>query len=599
MRSMDTCLASQEIRQLLKEKVIFGLWEKEGQIQPSSFEPSIGSTAYVIDTETGLFRPQEGQRVQRTLLELPKRQRSKINLHSDPELRRGYTYLIQLREPIKKDPRFKFIISSPKSSTGRVFPNTRLLADYNASFDEIQNFPDTKESLDLWLLFQPLAFNFLVNPEQTLNQLRFFSGSGARLSPKEILEEWQKHPLLCSRKGEELVPINDPRIANSLQIHLDLEGTETGGIVALRARENPHPIDFSKKEAYLAEDYFEPIKSNNGEIILEPGRHYLLSSKEVLNIPPHLNAELGAYSHLGLSGPLHRAGFVDNGFIGDLVFEVTSQEPTNIILRDNMPIGELQIFRTQVPDKIYGERIGSHYHGQKGPKTPKFFIPFDFEFAAKNYKKLKKIVLVQDAERLRPTRSCNTGFRRINSNEQERLFREIQDNPIFHSRYDCESDDEVLQIIPYVIIFNPEGKVFSYVRASNIQHYGEPGLFGRYSIGVGGHILQSDAPNFILNGLEREVETEEINFPDGRGPPIFQGTMYANETPVDIVHFGLIYTINSLGRIEPKESSIPRSRILSLDEIAKDPSIGDKYETWSRILIPHLPTLYGATTKIN
>jgi len=598
MPSLDTCLASQEIRELIDRGIFSVPSYSEERIQPSSFEPTIGGELFILDTDVSLFRPRESQTVYRTLLELPKRRRQRVDITGGFEVKRGYSYLMHLEEKISRTKKVQFILSSPKSSIGRTFPTARLLADYNASFDEIQIFPQSDAPLEIWLLYQPLAFNQIIRPGTSFNQLRFFSGSGAKLSPKQILKVWKDHPLLY-KKGLDgkTYPIQDPRIANSLQIHLDLEGAETGGIVALRARQNPMPIDLSKTREYHAEDYFEPLKAIGGELTIMPGEHYLLASKEVLRIPSNLNAELGPYSHLGLSGPLHRAGFVDNYFFGDLVFEVTSQESTKISLRHGMPIGELQIFRTHKPDKLYGKGIGSHYQGQTGPKTAKYFKSFDFETAARSHAKLQKIVLVEDTKGLLATRKQKTGFELISEREAEKLIRGIQENPLFHSRYDCEDDPLTQQIIPYVLIFDNKKRVFSYVRASDIRDYGERKLFGKHSIGLGGHILKGDAPDYIAQGLEREVSKEETIIMGKRSKPIVLGTMYQPNEEVDQVHFGIVYSILSTRGAIPDEKSIPQGGMLPIKRVMVDPNRFTDYETWSRILIPLLPELYETTLQ--
>ena len=44
---------------------------------------------------------------------------------------------------------------------------------------------------------------------------------------------------------------------------------------------------------------------------------------------------------------------------------------------------------------------------------------------------------------------------------------------------DCESDEEVLQVIPYVLLFDESKKIFTYIRASDIKDYGDERLFGK------------------------------------------------------------------------------------------------------------------------
>jgi deoxycytidine triphosphate deaminase/predicted NUDIX family phosphoesterase len=589
--SLDSCLASQEISELIRQGAVISPLFDESRVQPSSFEPAIGEEIFILDTESGLFRPQDSKTVYRTLLELPRGQRQKVDITEGFEIKKGYSYLVRLEEKIKPSSEFKFALSSPKSSVGRIFPNTRLLTDYNASFDEVHHFRG--ESLEMWLLLQPLAFNSIISPGLTLNQLRFFTGSGARLSAAEVLKEWKRNPILFSKSGgEECTPVQNPTITNALQIHIDLDGKETEGIIALRARSNPMPIDLRLERAYKAEDYFEPLKvDKKGKLVLETGRHYLISSKEILGIPSTLNAELGAYSHLALNGILHRAGFVDNGFFGDLVFEVTSQESTGIKLEDGMPVGELNLYRTKEPSKLYGAQIGSHYHGQKGPKTAKYFKPFDFGFAARNYEKLDRDVLVQDAQKLLTHRKKRLGFEPIEDSNAQGLVKEIEEKGFFHSRYDCEDDPFVLQVIPYVLVFGPNETVFSYVRAQDIKDYGDARLFGKHSIGLGGHIAKEDGPNFIASCLEREVAKEEVRIRGRLSKPTLLGTLFQPDKEVDKFHFGLIYGAYTDGEISLNESSIISSQMIPIREVPEEAG----YETWSRVLIPHLPSLYAQT----
>jgi len=588
------CLASQEIRELIKAGVIQVPNFDEGRIQPSSFEPVIGDTLFRLDTdEQGLFRTKQDQSVYRALLELPERKRRKVDISDGYELRRGFSYLFPLEERVSFGESFRYMKSSPKSSTGRVFPVTRLLTDHNPCFDEA-GIPHQGMTLQMWLLLQPLAFNLIAGPGLSFNQLRFFAGFDAQLRDSEIVSLWGKSPLLLSKTDEGMasVPVS-PAVAEALQLHLDLKGAETEGIVALRARQNPEPIDLRKSQDHTAEDYFEPVKSKDGSLVMRRGEHYLLTSEEVLNIPKHLNAELAAHSHHGLMGPLHRAGFADNGFHGKLVFEVTSEELSDVRLQDGMPIGELRIYRTGVPDKIYGKKIGSNYQLQ-GLKVAKYFRDFDFKSAARNYEKLNREVLVQDAMVLTGNRKANPfGF--ISSEDAKKILMDVSKG-FFHWRYDCEDDPSVLQVIPYTILFGPKKSVFSYVRAKDIADYGDKRLFGKHSIGLGGHIIRGDYPDYARRCLEREVFEEEVDVQGHITEPVLLGTLFATDSPVDRVHFGLVYGIYVDGDISPKERSISTGRLIPISEIQRDPDVQNEYETWSSILIPHLDKIWRLTS---
>jgi len=589
------CLNSQEIRKKIKKGLIISSGNAEEikkRIQPASFDPIIGGDIFILETETGgLFRPNQNETVYRTLLQLPNRQRQKRSTENF-EIKKGFTYLIPLEDRLTLR-QGEAIKSSPKSSIGRNFLNVRLLADYNPNFDEIHDNYKKDTNLTLWLLVQPLAFNAIIRPGLSLNQLRFFKGLDAQLTNAELAKELKKNKIIYERMKNGKLRALEPILNDGIQVHLDLTGRNTEGVTALRARHNPDPIDLSETEHYQAEDFFEPIVNRAGKIKIEKGEHYLFCSKEVLQIPSHLSAELKRTSNIGLRGDIHFAGFIDPGFKGDLVFEVKSDEPNDVVLTDeSIPLSSIQLIRNKKPDKVYSEEIGSHYVFQLGPKSSKVFKKFDYAFAARNYDKLSNLVLVQDANVLHQIRRTKEGFEPISKDSIGRLEKMIKDG-FFHVRYDCEKDEAVLQIVPYILIFDKNHKIFSYVRASNIKDYGDERLFGKHSIGVGGHIKSSDKPYFLKNGIYRELE-EEVKITGAREPNLV-GTIMAYTKDVDKVHFGLIYTLNCQ-KVSLKESSMISGRTLPIEKLAKD-NYQKKYETWSNILIPHLPLLKELVKK--
>lgn len=587
------CLNSQEIREKLAKGSIISSGDIEKRVQPASFDPVIGDEIYILETETGgLFRPRPNETVHRTLLQLPNRQRQKSSTENII-IQKGFTYLLPLEDRLILN-QGETIKSSPKSSIGRNFLNVRLLADYNPNFDEIRDNYKKGIPLMLWLLVQPLAFNAIIRPGLSLNQLRFFKGLDAQLTNTELAKELKKNKIIYERMKNGKLKALDPILNDGIQVHLDLTGRNTEGVTALRARHNPNPIDLSKTEYYPAEDFFEPIMNKDGKIKIEKGEHYLFCSKEVLKIPPHLSAELKRTSNIGLRGDIHFAGFIDPGFKGDLVFEVKSDEPNDVILTDkSIPLSSIQLFRNKIPDKVYSKEIGSHYFGQLGPKSSKVFEQFNYPYAARNIGKLSKLVLVQDANVLNKIRRTNEGFEPISKKSIRELERVIEEG-FFHSRYDCEYDEAVLQIIPYILIFNKNLKLFSYVRSSNIKNYGDKRLFGKHSIGVGGHIASIDKPDYLTNCINRELK-EEVKLTGAKEPKLI-GTLMAYKNDVDKVHFGLIYTLNCKS-VSPKESSIISGRTLSVEKLINDEDYQKKYETWSNVLIPHLPLLKKLVKK--
>lgn len=335
-------------------------------IQPSSFEPLIGGRGYILDAEQGLFRPTKDATIEESLAKLSTRDCVEFSTKNGYELKKGFAYLFPLDAGITLA-EGEYVKSSPKSSIGRIFVHVRLLTDYHPNFDEVHAHFSKGRSVKLWVLVQPLVFNIIIRPGVALNQLRFFHGYGARLDAAELRTLCDHEPLLLTQDRK---PATHIITEDGLWLHLFVPQEGIGG---LRARHNPHPIDLAQKNEYDPLAYFEPITACEGRIKIRKGEHYLLSSQEVLTIPATINSELRSHSHIGLQGPLHFAGFIDNGFVGDLVLELRSEEITDVILEDGLPIGLLDIFRTEQPDRLYGEEIGSHYYAQKGLRIAKFF----------------------------------------------------------------------------------------------------------------------------------------------------------------------------------------------------------------------------------
>ena len=178
-------LASQHIREaILNGGIVVGdsngkiSDSLEKRIQPASLDAAIGDELFVIDThEIGLFRPRSDKSVYRSLLELPKSRRREEDITNGYEVKKGFTYLIKLDSKISSMANsFRAVRSSPKSSMGRLFAHTRLLADGANTFDEFRIDLDNPKDVDMWVSLQPHAFNLIVYPGITLNQLRFLQG---------------------------------------------------------------------------------------------------------------------------------------------------------------------------------------------------------------------------------------------------------------------------------------------------------------------------------------------------------------------------------------------------------------------------------------
>jgi len=575
----------------------------ENRIQPGSHDTIVSKEAYALDTDEGVLRQGREKTVRRALLEIPKRQRQQINIKDGFEIKKDHSYLVRLEDQVVLKPDER-IISSPKSSIGRLFTSTRLMADFNPCFDEVSGVYNPDEPLNLWLLIQPTQFNLVLHSGISLNQLIFGTGEDLKLSEREIREEIEKRKILHKMDKNGNLSPTEHIINGGLQIHLDLIGEHTEGVAGLKARDNPNPIDLSKKGHYVPEEYFAPIIPKNEPITVENRDRLLLVSKEILSLPPHLSSGLGKYIPVGVTGSLHDAEVADNNFRGPLLYQVRLNELSKTSLSDGLPMSRLHFLKTsEVPDKLYGdEKTGSNYQNQRGPRVSKHFKNFDFKKAAKNHEKLDRMVLTQDAKILLKHRVAEEGFEPIRGINQEALFQDIGDG-FFHSRYDCEDDRSILQPISYCVIFGPDRKVFAYRRAKDIRNYGDERLFGKFSVGVGGHVRKTDGPplKYMITSLNRERK-QEVAITGEPTEPQLMGTLMARDKEVDNVHFGLIYAMHTTGTVTPNEASIPYGKMFSINDLnAKNPIretevFGEgEWETWSKILIPFLDPFYDQT----
>ncbi len=154
----------------------------------------------------------------------------------------------------------------------------------------------------------------------------------------------------------------------------------------------------------------------------------------------------------------------------------------------------------------------------------------------------------------------------------------------FRLRDTVEDDPTYLQVIPYVVFRNRQGRFLTYERGGK---GGESRLHARRSMGFGGHINDSDSvvPNdaFAI-GTMREI-AEELNVSWNMAGDSPMSILYTPTDSVGRVHIGFVMILDATR----DEVSSPDPAVLNLrwsdqDEILADPS----YEDWSRILINNL-----------
>lgn len=151
-------------------------------------------------------------------------------------------------------------------------------------------------------------------------------------------------------------------------------------------------------------------------------------------------------------------------------------------------------------------------------------------------------------------------------------------------RRQAEQDEGYLQLIPYAVITDAEGRIWGYRRTGGDQR-----LADRLSCGVGGHVDDSDAEadlsRTILQALRREV-AEELGWKIADlVVPAPQVWIYEGLSPIGRVHLGLVFHL-----IWPTSDHPPNALagealtgigFLERTAILDD----DRFELWSRLAV--------------
>ena len=355
---MTGVLPSQKIRALIAEGAIRAdIPVTPAQIQPSSLDLRLGTVAYRVRAS---FLAGGGRTVDERLDEF---EMHRIDLSKGAVLEKGCVYVVPLMESLKL-PEGVQAVANAKSSTGRLDLLTRTITDGGVEFDRIAPGYDGP----LYAEICPRSFSVLVRPGMRLNQIRFRQGQAA-LSDADLRTLHEASPLVS---GEAL-------IADGLGFSVDL-APEKGTLVGYRAKPHTGVIDLDLIGHYAPEDYWEPIHTSEGRIILDPGAFYILVSREAVTIPPECAAEMAPYLAMVGEFRVHYAGFFDPGFGHDAaggqgsrgVLEVRCHEAP-FVLEHGQVVGRLVYERmTETPDMLYGREIASNYQGQ-GLKLSKHF----------------------------------------------------------------------------------------------------------------------------------------------------------------------------------------------------------------------------------
>lgn len=355
---MTGVLPSQTLRQMIADGVISAVPPvEEAQIQPASLDLRLSTKAWRVRAS---FLAGAGTTVADRLADLEMHQ---IDLNAGAVLEKGCVYVVPLMESLSL-PEGLTAVANAKSSTGRLDLLTRVITDEGVEFDRIA----PGYSGPLYAEICPRSFSVLVRPGMRLNQIRFRDGHA-------VLDDADLRAL---HNSDTLVN-GEPVIDDGLGFSVDLrpEGTD---LVGYRAKPHTGVIDLDRIGQYDPRDFWEEIRTTDGQIILDPGAFYILVSREAVHIPPDYAAEMAPYLAMVGEFRVHYAGFFDPGFGHDAaggsgsrgVLEVRCHEAP-FVLEHGQVVGRLVYERmAQVPSQLYGVGIASNYQGQ-GLKLSKHF----------------------------------------------------------------------------------------------------------------------------------------------------------------------------------------------------------------------------------
>jgi predicted NUDIX family phosphoesterase len=162
-------------------------------------------------------------------------------------------------------------------------------------------------------------------------------------------------------------------------------------------------------------------------------------------------------------------------------------------------------------------------------------------------------------------------------------------NNFFTPRAAAETNSELKQIIPYVILTH-EDRVLHYVRGKKA---GEQRLVAKGSIGIGGHMNDGDEGLFALDldaynaGVQREVGEElRVNTPFTNVPVAL---LNDDSNEVGRVHLGVVHVFRlETPNVTKGEAMITDLQFLDRNELLRR---REAMETWSQHCVDRLDEL--------
>jgi len=363
-------LGRQKIKAMIGRKLIRADAPLESsQLQPASLDLRLSKEAWRVRAS---FLPGRGGAVRERLKSLNAEPVSLAG--KGAVLEKGIVYVARLMERLELRPNLSGA-ANPKSSTGRIDIFTRLIVDGGEAFDDVP----LEYKGELWLEISPRSFSVRVKAGTKLNQIRFRSRHP---------QQRDRHTFTLDAADLRKRHLASPLVDGPLDLRegvvarVDLGGLSEP-IVGYRAIRNSDVIDVNRLGAYRVEDFWEPIHAREEKrLILDPDQFYILASREKVQIPSDLAAEMAPIDPAFGEFRVHYAGFFDPGFgqgadgrpTARAVLEVRSRD-VPFLIEDGQPVGRLVYEKLAgPPDALYGADGASNYQHQ-GLKLSKHFRP--------------------------------------------------------------------------------------------------------------------------------------------------------------------------------------------------------------------------------
>jgi dCTP deaminase len=351
----------QKLKAMIGRKLIWAETPLDAsQLQPASLDLRISKEAYRVRAS---FLPGRGSSVRERLQSLNAEPVSLAG--KGAVLEKGIVYVARLMERLELRPNLSGA-ANPKSSTGRLDIFTRLIVDGGEAFDDVPL--DYKG--ELWLEISPRSFSVRVRAGSKLNQVRFRSRNSQQRDRRTFVlddADLRKRHALCPLVDGEL------DLREGLVLRIDLGGLGED-VVGYRAIRNSDVIDVNRVRGYPMDNFWEPIHAREDRrLILDPDQFYILASREKVQIPADLAAEMAPIDPAFGEFRVHYAGFFDPGFgqgadgrpSARAVLEVRSRD-VPFLLEDAQPVGRLVYEKLAGPaDELYGAESNYQHQGLK------------------------------------------------------------------------------------------------------------------------------------------------------------------------------------------------------------------------------------------